>query len=402
MPKNPNTDSPDPLLFTGASEDMAQSARSATRSTMLQSGFMVSTYKNYGSPGFIATDHTVMDKYLVEYKERRDDWNGVVESNWNYIGVNGQIEKYWDYSNFPYRFHAVAPKQPTMLFSPPTGMVLNDSHLKIPAVYKAQKFEATPSPSAVTTVTPSDEEAEPYLVAQVNRDPNGYDSDILVNKGINNTSTTKSRRVALPFHHLNSKVRFAVYTDNLAQTDKDSYVKDMTIWVEKLATQATGFEAHGTESWSSQTGFSNFTGITVNDAVTIFKYNCFASGETAQRSYTDNNMSLHQSRSSAYFLECPNGIMQLPQDNLKIHVSLAIAHDSESKYFYDYEIQKPAPGSIPSGSTETDPTHWLAGHIHTYYLHLQFSDDHLPIMTVTCTLSDWTDISGSLSTDLEQ
>lgn len=395
-PQPSPTESTDLLLFTGASEEMTSSTRAVTRaSSMLRNGFLVSTYKAFGTK----VQQSVMDKYIVEYKENRDDWNGVVVSNWNYIGTYNSVEqkeKYWDYANFPYRFHAIAPKVSSASIPTfPTNTKLGNDELSIQATYKAQAFEA--SNSNDISVTPSDADAEPYLVAQVHRDNNGKDFDILKGrKEINESSDTKSRRVALPFHHLNCKVRFGVYTDNLFQTSTNSYIKDLTIKVEKLATDASGFEAYGTDSWSSETGFSNFTGINIKDNQTIFRYNCNASDKT----YESNDLSMHQSKSTAYWLECPDGIMQLPQTSLKIHVSMTVVQsNSKENIFFDYEIIKE---NNEGDHPEVDPTHWIAGNIHSYYLRLSFDDQQLPIMTVTCTLSDWTDISGSLSTDLEQ
>lgn len=62
--------------------------------------------------------------------------------------------------------------------------------------------------------------------------------------------------------------------------------------------------------------------------------------------------------------------------------------------FYDYEIKQE--------TENVDPTHWIAGCIHTYQLCLELDDKGLPILTVTATLTPWEDVAGSLSTDLEQ
>lgn len=393
-PVKPSTESDEPLRFTGATEDMTASTKAITRSAMLNSEFFVSTYKGFGTK----EQQTVMDKYTVAYSENRDDWNGVVVSNWNYIGTyNGQKqdEKYWDLAGYPYRFHAVAPKQSVATPTSISGLKLTDNELFIPTAFQAQTFEAPESTtSTATKVTPDDNVAEPYLVSQVSRNKNGEDRDIIAGKDINTSSTTMTRRVAMPFHHLNSKVRFAVYSDNLMQTDLENYIKDMVITVEKLATKADKFEAYGTDSWSNANGFSNFTNIEISNNVEIFKYNCVTSGRT----YSGNDLSQHQSKSHAYWLECPDGIMQLPQEDLKIHVSMNIMPKDGSEAtttFFDYEIKK-------EEGSDVDPTHWIAGCIHTYYIHLTFDDMKLPILTVTCTLSDWTDVDGSLSTDLEQ
>lgn len=392
-PVKPSTESDEPLRFTGATEDMNTSTKAFTRSAMLNSGFFVSTYKAFGAK----EQQTVMDKYTVAYNEKRDDWNGVVVSNWNYIGTyNGKVqdEKYWDLASYPYRFNAVAPKQSIAKPTALSGLKLTDNELLIPTAFQAQTFVAPESATSLkTVVTPANDIAEPYLVSQVSRNKNGEDRDILVDSVINNSSRTMTRRVAMPFHHLNCKVRFGVYTDNLVHSDQESYIKDLKIYVEKLATKAGKFEAYGSDSWSTDNGFSNFADITVQEKVTIFQYNCDATGKT----YESNDLNHHQSKNLAYWLECPDGIMQLPQEDLKIHIQMSIMPKTGGKEIalYDYEIKKEKGSNI-------DPTHWIAGHIHTYYLKLSFDNQLLPIMTVTCDLSDWKDVDGSLSTDLEQ
>lgn len=397
----------DPISFSGADENAVAHSAPVTRSAMLQSGFVVSTFKNYGKIGWQASTNTVMDCYLVEYKENRDDWNGVVVSNWNYIDVtnpwtsNRQEEKFWDYSGFPYRFHAVAPANGNTINKDHIDK-LSNNELFIKAPYKAQVFtapasaDATLLTSADVTITPSNQEAEPYLIAQVSRNNNGEDRDIIKDREINNASYGKNRRVALPFHHLNSKVRFGVYTYNLSQTAQHDYISDLVITVEKLATSATSYKAFGQDSWISDYGFSGFQGIEVKDNQPIFTYNPTATGSTPQRSYADNDLSLHQGRSSAYWLECPDGIMQLPQNGVKLHIKMKICKEdgTERFYFYDYEIKKEAQSE--------DPTHWIAGCIHSYYLCLELDGESLPILTVTATLTPWEDVTGSLTTDLEQ
>ncbi|MCQ2110000.1 MAG: hypothetical protein MJY79_00705 [Bacteroidaceae bacterium] len=397
----------DPISFTRVDEASVEHS-AATRSAVLQTGFVVSTYKYYGQTQVEASESTVMDRYSVDYKESRDDWNGVVISNWNYVNVNNlftgnrQEEKFWDYSGFPYRFHAVAPANGNSITASHIKTLSNNELFIDNATYMAQTFsapasaDATMLTSANTTITPSNKEAEPYLVAQVSRNTNGEDRDIIKDEEINNASNGKNRRVALPFHHLNSKVRFGVYTYNLSQTAQHDYISDLVITVEKLATSATSFKAYGQDSWISDYGFSGFQGITVEDEQTIFTFNQTATGGTSKRSYADNDLSLHQGKSSAYWLECPDGIMQLPQNGVKLHIKMTIRKEdgTERFFFYDYEIKKE--------SDAIDPTHWIAGCIHSYYLCLELDDESLPILTVTATLTPWEDVTGSLSTDLEQ
>lgn len=395
--------STDPLSFEGGSVlDDAQTKASSS----LQSDFVVSTFKNYGASDWNSSQHTVMDRYFVKYSVSGNAWDGVVISNWNYININNpwtgnrQEEKFWDYSSFPYRFHAVAPANGNT-FTKEQLNTLSQNELGIHATYRAQTFSAPASDDASllakadTHINPSDKDAEPYLVAQVSRNNNGEDQDIIKGVQINTNGTSRNRRVALPFHHLNSRVRFGVYTTSLYQTSQHDYISDMVIWVEKLATSAASYKAYGQDSWVSDSGFSGFQGINVEDNQTILSFNPSPVGGVAPRSYADNDISLHQSKSSAYWLECPDGIMQLPQNGVKLHIRLTVRKESgeEHFYFHDYEIQK--------GDNDIDPTHWLAGYMHTYYLCLTLDDEGLPIIIVTATLAPWEDVSGNLNAGLE-
>lgn len=396
--------STDPLSFEGGSVlDDAQTKASSS----LQSDFVVSTYKNYGATDWNPSQNTVMDRFYVKYSVSGNAWDGVVISKWNYININNpwtgkaQEEKFWDYSGFPYRFHAVAPANGNTLDKNQITK-LSQNELGINAPFRAQTFNAPASADASlltkasTTTAPGDKDAEPYLVAQVSRNNNGEDQDLIKGVQINTTGTSRNRRVALPFHHLNSSVRFGVYTKSLYQTSQHDYISDMVIWVEKLATSATSYKAYGQDSWVSDYGFSGFQGITVQDNQTILTFNPSPVSGVAPRSYADNDLSLHQGKASAYWLECPEGIMQLPQNGLKLHVRLTVRNESgeEHFYFHDYEIQK--------GDNDIDPTHWMAGYMHTYYLCLTLDDEGLPIMIVTATLAPWEDVSGSLNTGLEK
>lgn len=403
----------DPIAFTGSDEGTP--AYAPTRAAMLHAGFIVSAYKNFGSTDWNAANNTVMDRFSVAYKESRDDWNGIVISNWNYVDItnpwtaNRQEEKFWDLAGFPYRFHAVAPANGNSITKEHISVLSTDA-LAIHAPFRAQtcnvpSAEATdPASQPTPTITPSNKDAEPYLVAQVSRNANGEDYDIIKNKEINKSATGRNRRVALPFHHLNSKVRFGVYTLNLAQTIHHDYISDLVITVEKLATSASSYKAYGQDAWVEPNGFSFFQGIEVKDNQQILTFNPSVPPTAPDtdaktfRSYADNDLSLHQGRSSAYFLECADGIMQLPQTGIKLHVSMRVMKEDHTEHFvfHDYEIKQQ--NEYPN----IDPTHWIAGYVHTYYLCLELNDEKLPVLTLTATLTPWEDVTGTLSTDLEK
>ena len=101
----------DPLTFSVASSSTSVS-RAASHE--LEQGFMVSTYKLYGSK----QQQKVMECYEALYSTDED--NKYHGSKWNTVGKQGadndpsslyqtQYERYWDLSAFPYRFHAITP-----------------------------------------------------------------------------------------------------------------------------------------------------------------------------------------------------------------------------------------------------------------------------------------------------
>lgn len=386
----------DPMSFTCLTQNNEQEHTTrATTAPLLKSDFLVSTYKKYGD----AKQQTVMDSYHVEYKTTGTDWDGNTSDNWDYTGITGQYEKYWDYSAFPYRFHAVAPYTSTTK----SEVTLDDMNLTINKTYQMQ----------ICTnglVSPTDAVAEPYLIAQIQRNENGTDQDIIGNGSVNNTSTSKNRYVAMPFHHINSKIRFGVYTTTQWLTANKTYIKDLTIKViggtttgtniegtttVGLATAAAGYTASGTGSWKSDTGFTGLTTESVSSSAgkTIFT---FAGGKEV----AGNDLTNCQTRQTAFFLTCPQGIMQIPQKNVQMVVSFDLMKEDGTLYerFENKLIQIVYEDAPDNPTIKFD---WTAGNIHTYYLVIGEVQNKLEI-TFTATLAPWEDVTGSLTTDLEQ
>lgn len=374
--------STDPLTFTCIAQEAEQEA--ATRAngspSLLTSDFMVSTYKAFAQSG----QQTVMSNYHVEYKTSGNAWDGTVRPYWDYTTVPGQFERYWDYSNYPYRFNAIAP------YPSPTKIVLNDKQLTINAPYKMQSC-------LNGKTTPEDAEAEPYLVAQVQRYPDGKDYDLMKASGkkeINTSKNTLNRSVALPFHHLNSKIRFGVYSTSHWATANEMYIKDLIINAAspQFVTNAIGYNAISTDgdySWYRGTGNSGFTGISQASGIGT-RILQFDGGKDIE----GNNLSKHQGRTSAFWLLCQNGIMQIPQENVQMTVSFKL-------YKLDgtlYKTYNDVPIKLDDNTSIFD---WKSGYIYTYYLIISGIEDKLEI-TFTATLTPWEDITGSLSTDLEQ
>lgn len=372
----------DPMNFTCQIQDDVPTT--ATRATALTTGFMVSTYKSYA---LTDKQQTVMDRYTVEYKTSGTAWDGNVRPYWDYTQVSGQIQRYWDFSNFPYRFHAVAPCP-----ADKSAVKLTDKEVRLDKGYSYQTVTDG-------VVSPSNADAEPYMLAQVHRAADGVDTDILAqddqHRNINTSSTSLNREVKMPFHHLNSKVRFAVYCLSPWVTANYLYVKDLTVNVTSsdFVTSASGFEATCTESssWRPDVSPFGFTGLTkAASSSTLLSYSGMSNGTPLQ----DNDLRENQTQKTANFLQCKDGIMQIPQDGVKMTVSLKLLKANHN----DYKILADIPIKLDDN---TDVFNWKPGYIYTYYLVIGGILDKLEI-EFTCTLTPWEDISGSLSTDLEQ
>lgn len=350
----------------------------------LNQGFLVSCWKDFAG----AKQQDVMGKYEVQYKQNA--WYGT--SEWCYIGepesfYQRQIERYWDFYNFPYRFHAISP---CPSHDDIASFTLDGQKLTIPQTVTYSYQTATDG--ALSIPTP---QAEPYLVAQVSRDGEGKDLDHVIKDAngnpvqINTTSATLNRSVALPFHHLTSKVRFGIYCndDDAASIADDRIISDVIIKVIStgFTTTAKGFEATGLTTGSMMDG--TFGPKTTTDAgVTLLTA---ATGATD----IDPKRQLNQctSQAKAYMCEVPDGLLQIPQQNVEMTVTVKIGDVT----YHDEHVVL----TLPDNTTTTQFT-WDPNTIYTYYIVLQRFDPR-PIH-FTCVLQPWQDISGSLSTDLEK
>lgn len=377
----------DPLSFTCKAQ---QEAATRSASSPLTTDFMVDTYKAYGSD----RQFTVMENYHVEYKTTGSAWDGTVRPYWDYSKVEGQYVKYWDMSSFPYRFNAVAPY-------PYGGNVKMEAHkLTINAAF----YHQTCNNGLVTTrdglCNATSEKAEPYIVAQVQRDNDGKDKDFLAlspeNSNLNNNSTTRNREVWMPFHHLNSKIRFAVYSLHPWVTENLIYITDLSIKVssDNFITAADKYSAEDDDrdGWRNMVdGNSGFEGLTSSDThPTLLRFD-------GGKDVPGNDLRTAQTKSSAFFLQCKEGMIQLPQENVKMTVSFKLRREDGSLYkeFTDVPIRYELDGS------EHVVHNWQSGYIYSYYLVLGGIDDKLEI-SFTCSLEAWEEVYGSLSTDLEK
>lgn len=357
----------DPMSFTNAG--IAENLTKASSSS-LQSDFAVNCWKAYGN----SAQWTVMDSYLVEYKVTGSAWDGNIRPYWDYTGVEGQYQKYWDYSNFPYRFHAIAP------FPQQEGFNF-DTNLDIPAYFAGQKC-------VNGTITP--EHAEPYLVSQVQRNADGLDFDIFAGSTeINKGSVSKNRTVAMPFHHLNCKIRLGIFCSDIWSTSSDIYVQDLTLKVTSADFVSSAQSYHApVSSWYIGSGNSGFSGLKKEVAgYTLLKFDGGADVD-------GNKIHQWQERPNAYWLQCRDGLTQIPQEGVSMSVDFKLMNPDGTLFrkFTDVPV-KLADGDYVFS--------WKSGYQYTYYLVLGTLSDGLEIQ-FTASVTPWEDVSASLTTDLEQ
>ena len=404
----------DPLTFSVASSSTSVS-RAASHE--LEQGFMVSTYKLYGS----VQQQKVMGRYEALYST--DEANKYHGSKWNTVGKQGaendpsslyqtQYERYWDLSAFPYRFHAITPcpKQATVN-ALITGFELSDKELKIPAI-TATKYESqTADDGVVTPATVTD----PYMIAQVERDANGVDWDLLqpqfeadgtlkaTRTKISETTANFTRAVPLRFHHINSKVRFAIYTtvqnfpaEALTISNVKISAKNPSTLQGKFITYAWGF--------NSQIEGNRFTETPLLFGDNFFDKGAYLSMDLEPEQILINNESktydikLANERSKAYFFHLPNtgadamadgtpgGLLQIPQKGVELYVEFDINNEH---YSFQLEV---------NGKKTFD---WRASCRYTYYIVVK----HLVPFEIafTATIEPWVTVTSSnIDTDLEQ
>lgn len=414
----PSTESTDPMRFTSAtSNDQTGFApsRSGARKAPLTQGFLVSCWKSYG---ILLQEHVVMPKYEVQYEV--DPWYN--SSRWGYVSDGShafyqtQYERYWDYSHFPYRFHAISPCPP---HSEIGSFALGSLNYSIPSSVEYHSETCTDGLLRGG--------AEPYLVAEIERRPDGHDFDLIVAdkddptkpQEINTGSTTLSRRVALPFHHLTSKIAFGFYCQDLGEPDPEQTYKVFDIRVEVVSdnytTAAQGYSAGSLDNdpgYTMITGdFTNRTRVTGSAASPLLTVTDEPTGSNA------NWMSRCRDRKTAYMCKCKDGMLAIPQTGVQLKVSFKIAgrmiddnlihpYPGGGSISYDEEndvtvykdlILTP---TLDDGRT-VDRVDWEENTRYTYYIVVSRYFLH-EIVVCTCTVTPWEEVSGSLSTDLEQ
>ena len=421
----------DPLTF---SVGTSSTSVSRAASHELEQGFLVSTYKLYGE----ASQQTVMDCYEALYNIE-PLYNG---SKWNTVGNKGadpkslyktQYERYWDLSAFPYRFHAITPcpKQATVN-ALITDFELSDQKLTIPGNYQdpegTYKYISYQSQSVTDGVVSPSYVEDPYMIAQVERDSVGRDWDLLqpqfdangnvtaTKTQITSASNTLSRQVPLRFHHINSKVRFGIYTTVTNFPAEALNIKNVKITAKNATTQWQQFITKAAHYSASING--------VTDKDNFFDKGSYVNQNVADVALLINNriktadLKNATSRNKAYFFDIPStkvgvengvdifddievqyveggitktrttpgGLLQIPQKGVELFVEFDINNEH---YSFQLEV---------NGKKTFD---WRASCRYTYYIVVK----HLVPFEIafTATIEPWVTVTSSnIDTDLEQ
>ena len=396
---------------------------------------MVSTYKLYGSE----QQQKVMDRYEALYST--DEANKYHGSKWNTVGEKGddpkslyktQYERYWDLSAFPYRFHAITPcpKQATVNALIP-GFELSDKELIIPGNYQdpegTYKYISYQSQSVTDGVVSPSYVEDPYMIAQVERATDGTDWDLLqpqfdangnvtaTKTQITSASNTLTRQVPLRFHHINSKVRFGIYTTVSYFPFEALDIKNVKITAKNPKTQWKKFITQAAEFSATITG--------VADTDNFFDKGKYLSSDgSTEATLIDNpnktfDLKNATSRNKAYFFDIPStkvgekadgtpiydnivnesgittpgGLLQIPQKGVELYVEFDINNEH---YAFQLEIEK-------QDGTKQKQFDWRASCRYTYYIvvkHLQPFE-----IAFTATIEPWVTVTSSnIDTDLEQ
>ena len=389
----PSVPSGTPLLFS-----TPYVGSMATRATeALASDFLVSGYKSFGATG----QQTVMEQYQALYST--DAWGGT-GTKWSTVGTTSdgfykqQYVKYWDLSAFPYNFIALAPA-PIKDGKVMDGFSVTYNDIKLEQTLQSQ----TASDGEVTPSAPATE----YLLAQMQRQTNTSDAtttddvDLLSGKTIGTGGDSPTKAVPLPFHHLSAKVRFGIFTTMPTVETQSVKIKNVTI--KAKSANAEGFVT-GAGSYAvdlSQTGVSSafdgtFSGKTYQtDELQLLSF----SGPTDNK-FTDAYLEKHEWNSTtdlnAYYFECSDGLLEVPQNNVQLFVSFTLQPSTGNDYtIVDYPLT-----ITQEDGTEANLHTWRPSRLYTYYIKIArlFSYD----ISFTATVSDWEDLEGSISTNLEK
>lgn len=395
----PIVESTDPMRFSNVIDNY-QTRTNYSIPNLLKQGFMVSCYKNFDK----ANRQEVMPQYEVNY-EQYESWYGETVS-WNYISAESghqfyqeQFLKYWDFSAYPYRFNAISPAPLTSSNTLPVGFELNDKAFTMPTPFQYQT-----SKDGVTT--PSAAEAEPCMVAQVERRADGRDYDLLARNDdgtspmeINNSNGySRVRTVALPFHHLNCKVRFGIYCPDPEEEWEGHEVKDVKI---RVSSPQFVTSAQYSADLSSVSMTQGSFGSQANGGDLLLEL-------TEDATLTGNDLNNTKDQTTAYMFECPLGLHQIPQNGVQISVSMKIHGKLEDDKWHDsfadeYTVIEDLPIVLNDGSHQ-DTFDWKMNCYYTYYIVIGPFINPKPTYPIvdgsqgiyfTCVETPWDEITGA-------
>ena len=386
-----------PMQFSQA--EINSPATRAETVNSLTTGFLVSCWKAFAS----TNQQVVMNKYEVKYNI--DLWTN--NSRWDYVGTKStddyyqdQYQRYWDASAFPYRFYAISPCPAATDID---NFTLTDTKLEIPtaATYVCQ----TCNNGVLTTG------AEPYMPAQVecpdgsnNNDVDLLNSNAIINKDHtqNGATTTYERYVALPFHHLTSKVRFAIYNNYAKETPSDFYIYNVKVKVvsDNFVTEGKGYKADLEKKDMLHGSFTQNTKA-ASDAERLLL-------QTDATKKGDLNKTID--REHAYYCECADGMLQIPQTGVKMTISFDvygldyksdftsadghIVYDKATKTIHYTDI------AIKDDKNNIDSFDWESNNIYTYVL--KVSEFYPLTIDFSAELTPWTYVYGNIETNLEK
>ena len=352
-----------PMQFSQAAVNTPVT-RATSTSTALTQGFMVSCWKGLNS----AKPQEVMGCYEVKYKY--DGWNN--QSKWEYVGTTAdgyykdQVQRYWDTSAFPYRFYAITPCPAATDIG---SFVMNNTQLAMPS---SVEFAYQTCNNGVVSGG-----AEPYCVSQVE-------------------CNSVQPYVALPFYHLTSKVRFLIYNNYKKEIPTDFKLYNVKI------------KAVGDDFVKAGKGYT--ADLTSSDILHGTFQVEKAAGDEKTLLQTDDDdtrkcdLRVAADRDHAYDCMNADGLLMIPQKNVKLSFSFDVYgvvfdRDFENE---DGSIKyEKATKTIHYKDVEiAESYNWEPNTIYTYVIKV---NEFYPLtIDVTAELTPWTDVVGSIDTNLEK
>lgn len=358
-----------PMTF-GSSISQVAKARYTRSVSMLEAGFKVGTWKNFGNN----SQQQVMNGYQVDFDATATPYR------WNYDGVNGQVLRYWDLSAFPYEFRAVSPYfQGASIFS--TGISLNLSD---------RPFLSQTYLNEVYNVT--NQQGEPCVIAQVCRQKKGAvyeDRDEIKNVEINtNEKANAVREVHMPFHHLITKVGFRIFIDDPQPSSPDYRVALKSVKISVVNADNNFVISSKSYTATNQQGLDH--GTFADNTTATGEYTLLQHGE-----YVGKNLRENLNRETALDL-CPLYLQQIPQKDVQIHVEVEMQTDhltngvvdASNAFTYDSVL------SLDKTSTTGDRFTWEPDTRYVYFLHIPNLHKHT-IFLDTCEILPWDEVKSS-------